>query len=51
MGVNMKTSKENSYNAEDMSDEYREGFKEGYAAGFHDGRKVHNKTDEKREVG
>jgi hypothetical protein len=33
----MKTSKENSYNAEDMSNEYREGFKE-----YHENKKGGN---------
>jgi hypothetical protein len=47
----METKKKAWYDAEDMSNEYREGYKEGYIAGFHDGKQAHNKTDERKEVG
>lgn len=46
----MEIKKENKYNADDMTQEYREGYKDGYVAGFTDGKQVHNNKDSKQEV-
>ena len=41
---------EYKYDCEDLANEYRNGFKEGYYAGFHDGKTVLTKEDTKRDV-
>ena len=42
--------KENRYSAEEMSNQYRFGYKDGYAQGLHDGRWLTSKVDEKEDV-
>ena len=45
-----KQRTEYKYDCEDLSQEYGYGYRAGYQAGFNDGKHVHTRKDDKRDV-
>ena len=46
----VEIKKENKYNAQEMSDQYRSGYKDGYVQGLRDGKWLKSKIDNGEDV-